>query len=359
MARRGGFSLVLLSLSMLIVAGFPEIPHVDAQILSRVAALAFDPSPETNLASSVTDPAAGFAYFGTYTAIGVIVKVRLSDFTQVGSATLNSFNQNALIDGAGSYAYFRSGTTVVKVRLSDLVQVGTLSLNDVYGSLTASVIDSRAGYAYFGGGGAVAKVRLSDFIPLGNLVLNSGVYTLSTSVIDPVAGFAYFGSYTSPGVVVKLDVAAPPGFDFSLSNSGKISVLQGGSGSTTVSLAVSNGTPQTESLFCVASTLPAGASSSFTPSSVSANGSSVVTVSTPSATPIGSFQVQVASNPMGITTVPAVFTLTVNPTILGLDPIIFYSLIGGAIVLAIIGVTVVRRRHGSIPSTIGSNPKAS
>jgi len=316
-------------------------------------------SGEDYLSSSVIDSTAGFAYFGTNTSDGFLVKLRLSDFARVGSATLNRLLQSAAIDGAGSYGYFGSDFgTVLKVRLSDLIQIGTLTAID-YGFISVSTIDSHGGYGYFGGSGVIAKVRLWDFAKLTDLALNPGEQQLSTSIIDPAAGFAYFAAYTSPGVVVKLDVAAPPGLDFSLSNPGRISVLQGGSGSTTVSLALSSGTPQTVNLFCVASTLPTGSSCSFNPSSVSGNGSSAVTVSTSSATPIGSFQVQVASNPMGITTVPTVFTLMINPTILGLDPIIFYSLIGGAIVLAIIGLSVLSRRHRALLPTVGSNAKPS
>ena len=311
-------------------------------------------SGEDYLSTSIIDSAAGSAYFGTYTSDGFLVKLRLSDFARIGSLTLNRLLQSGAIDSAGSYAYFGSDFgTVLKVRLSDLIQVGTLSAID-YGFITVSVIDSHDGYGYFGGNGVIAKVRLWDFAKLTDLALNPGERNLSTSVIDPAAGFVYFATYTSPGIVVKLDVAAPPGFDFSLSNSGKVNVLQGGSGSTTINVAVSSGTPQAVSLLCVASTLPDGASCSFNPSSVSTNASSTVTVSTTSATPIGSFQVQVTGNPMGTTTIPTVLVLTVNPAILGLDPIIFYSLIGSVIALAAIAWEVVlRRRHRSLTSAVG------
>ena len=313
-------------------------------------------SGEDYLSSSIIDSAAGFAYFGTNTSDGFLVKLRLSDFDRVGSVTLNRLLQSAAIDAAGSYGYFGSDYgTVLKVRLSDLIQVGTLTAID-YGFISVSTIDSHGGYGYFGGSGVIAKVRLWDLAKLTDLSLNPSERQLSTSIIDPAAGFAYFATYTSPGIVVKLDVAAPPGLDFSLSNPGRISVLQGGSGSTTVNLALSSGTPQTVSLFCVASTLPTGASCSFNPSSLSGNGSSAVTVSTTSSTPVGSFQVQFASSPMGITTVPTAFTLSVNPTILGLDPIIFYGLVGGVVLVGIVVIEVLRRRRWSIHFTIRDKP---
>ncbi|MBI4970590.1 MAG: filamentous hemagglutinin N-terminal domain-containing protein [Candidatus Omnitrophica bacterium] len=60
---------------------------------------------------SVIDTAAGFAYFGTTSSPGKIVKVQLSDFTQVGILTLSAGENNlqaAVIDttGATHYAYF-------------------------------------------------------------------------------------------------------------------------------------------------------------------------------------------------------------------------------------------------------------
>ena len=121
-----------------------------------------------------------------------------------------------------------------------------------------------------------------------------------------------------------------------MSSHGTIRVLQGDSGSTTVTTALSRGTPQSLSLYCVASTLPKDASCSFSPSSVTPNGSSVVTVTTASATPTGSFQVQVTGSPLGTTTIPTVFTLTVNPSVLGLDPNLFYAIVGGIIAVTVI-----------------------
>src|SRR5260370_1454327 len=73
--------------------------------------------------AAVIDPAGGFAYFGTTTSPGIVVKVQLSDFTRVGALTLNSgenFLLGAVIDPAGGFAYFGTETTpgiVVKVRL--------------------------------------------------------------------------------------------------------------------------------------------------------------------------------------------------------------------------------------------------
>src|SRR5207237_6194884 len=110
------------------------------------------------------------AYFGTYSEPGIIIKVRLSDFTRVGALTL----------GSGE--------------------------DDLY----SAVIDPAGGFAYFGTDtfpGIVVKIRLSDFTRVGSLTMNSGEDELGAAVIDPAAGFAYFCSlFSLPVVIVKIRV---------------------------------------------------------------------------------------------------------------------------------------------------------
>ena len=123
---------------------------------------------ESGLTGSFIDPAAEFAYFGTSASPGTIVKIRLSDFTRVGSLTLNRGDDNlgtAVVDNAGSYAYFGSAGGIVKVRLSDFTRVGAISVAAV--GLGSLVIDSAAGFGYLVTGvnyqsSAVVRVRLSD-----------------------------------------------------------------------------------------------------------------------------------------------------------------------------------------------------
>src|SRR5207249_5253570 len=85
----------------------------------------------------------------------------------------------------------------------------------------------------------------------------------------------------------------------------------------TVTATLTDGTAEAVALSCVASSLPVSASCSFNPSSVtpsSAGATSQLTVFTTSSTPTGSFQVQVAGSPLGTTTTPTTFILTVNPS---------------------------------------------
>ena len=331
-------------------ASLGSIVKIRLSNFTRVGALSLN-GGESGLTGSFIDPAAEFAYFGTSASPGIIVKIRLSDFTRVGSLTLNRGDDNlgtAVVDSAGSYAYFGSAGGIVKVRLSDFTRVGAISVAAV--GLGSLVIDSAAGFGYLVTGvnyqpSALVRIRLSDLARDQTFTLDPNDNPTGGAIIDSVAGFAYLGRDSG---AIKLDIAAPPAFDFSMSSHGTIRVLQGDSGSTTVTTALSRGTPQSLSLYCVASTLPKDASCSFSPSSVTPNRFSVVTVTTTSATPTGSFQVQVTGSPLGTTTIPTVFTLTVNPSVLGLDPTLFYAIVGGIIaVTVIIALSAVLRWKGT------------
>ena len=153
------------------------------------------------------DPAGGFAYFGTNP--GMVVKIRLSNFTRIGALTLGGYNvDSAVIDPGAGFAYFGTLPGIVfKVRLSDFTLVDSLMLAPGESSLESAVIDPLGGFAYFGtftNPAIVVKVRLSDFTRVGALTLNAGEYNLSSAVIEPAAGFAYFGTYGQPGIVVKV-----------------------------------------------------------------------------------------------------------------------------------------------------------
>jgi len=73
--------------------------------------------------------------------------------TVVGTLTLTGGEDilsTAVIDTANGFAYFGTGTVpgkIVKVRLSDFTRVGALTLDRGEGPLTSSVIDSANGFA--------------------------------------------------------------------------------------------------------------------------------------------------------------------------------------------------------------------
>ncbi|MFH0940224.1 MAG: hypothetical protein V1899_13235, partial [Planctomycetota bacterium] len=98
---------------------------------------------ESNLTCSVIDTTNGYAYFGTYTSPGAVVKVALGVVgaapTRVGVVILNAGEEylySAAIDAANGYAYFGTNTSpgiVVKVALGGggaaPARVGAVTLN--------------------------------------------------------------------------------------------------------------------------------------------------------------------------------------------------------------------------------------
>lgn len=97
-------------------------------------------------------------------------------------------------------------------------------------------------------------------------------------------------------------------FDYSLSNSGDISVIRGASGSTTITATLVSGTPQPVSF--AASGLPTGATAAFSPASCTPTCSSTLSITTSGSTPTGTFPITVTGTPLGRTTT---FNLIVNP----------------------------------------------
>ena len=181
---------------------------------------------EENLRSAVIDEANGYAYFGTFTSPGQIVKVALarngSPARRVGAVTLgpNEFSVwSGVIDAAAGYAYFAVSSNpvrVVKIALGEgdapPTRVGHVALapSDLW-SFPPAVIDPENGYAYFGTAnspGRVVKIALgagsASPSVVGTLTLNDGEDTLRSAVIDTVGGHAYFGTGTLPGRVVKV-----------------------------------------------------------------------------------------------------------------------------------------------------------
>jgi len=122
-------------------------------------------------------------------------------------------------------------------------------------------------------------------------------------------------------------VHAQTAFDYSLSNSGKITVFPGGSGSNNITATLLEGIPSNVTLSCIDATLPLGASCSFIPKSVTptvTGNSSTLIVTTSPFTSYGKYNVSVTAGPQQTPLSPTNFTLTVgakiaiNPTNLSL-----------------------------------------
>jgi hypothetical protein len=174
-------------------------------------------------AAAAIDPAGGYAYFATGTYPGRIVRVALASFTQAGTLTLAPELRglaSAVVDPQRGYAYFGGGNSqgafIARLRLSDFSEAGTLVFPAWPSTgLTSAAVDSASGYAYFGTSvlrysgylDAVIRIDLNSFSAAGALGATATETGLVSAVIDPAGGQLYVGIETSPGQVLKIDLA--------------------------------------------------------------------------------------------------------------------------------------------------------
>ncbi|MCK6496786.1 hypothetical protein L6Q85_11065 [bacterium] len=168
----------------------------------------------TDQSLTFSDPAAGNSNVGTPDYPPSLMK-------RIGAA-YGDFNDSYLIcsviDAVNGYAYFGTGSSpgvVVKVALgtgsNPPIRVGGITLDAGENVLSSAVIDPSAGFAYFGtdtSPGVVVKVALGSgnnpMVRVGAVTLYAGEDSLRSAVIDPGAGYAYFGTNTTPSRVVKV-----------------------------------------------------------------------------------------------------------------------------------------------------------
>lgn len=212
-----------------------SVVKVDLSSFNRVGAVTLKGTTDL-ITAALLDPTSGFGYFGT--GDGYVVKIRLSDMTQVGAIEVipagSGWACSALMDASSGFAYFGLDTgenvpgRIGKVRLSDFSLVDTLTLETPASSnLCAAVIDTTNGYAYFGTdtketktngyfytNGYVFKIRLADFKHIDTVELLSDENLLSNALLDTRNGFAYFatgggyfGPFKTPGVIIKIRLA--------------------------------------------------------------------------------------------------------------------------------------------------------
>lgn len=68
--------------------------------------------------AAVIDTKSGYAYFGTHTVIGKIVKIRLADFAEVSTLKLRSGEsglRSAVLDSINGSTYFGTNTAPGKI----------------------------------------------------------------------------------------------------------------------------------------------------------------------------------------------------------------------------------------------------
>jgi len=207
-------------------SGAPGIlDKIDARQVSLLGANGFlDLDAEDSyFRSAVFDPVSGYAWLGTGTSPGRIVKVAFRDGTPevIGAVTLQEGEnclESAVIDPAAGYAWFGTLTQpghIVKVALgtgdAPPSRVGSLTLPAGEDYLISAAADPASGHAWFGTGtapGRIVKISLgAGSAPptrVGSLTLNIGENDLACAIIDPASGYGWFGTHTWPGKVVKV-----------------------------------------------------------------------------------------------------------------------------------------------------------
>jgi len=162
-------------------------------------------------------------------------------------------------------------------------------------------------------GGLAAEVGTASFTPADVAGAGTAQLTVATTAAAPAGSYPLTVTGTSGSLAhsaqVTLVVSSPPA-DFGLAVSpASRTVFRGGSTSWTVNVSTTNGFAGTVSLS--AAGLPSGATASFSPSTVSAPGSSKLTVRTGSRTPRGTYTMTV-SGASGSKTHQTTTTLTIR-----------------------------------------------
>jgi len=193
-----------------------QIIKVDLSSFSRIDALTL-PSGEDELSTVVLDAsgATHYAYFGCNTYPGKVVKVNLSTFSRVDALDLNTDEEmiySSAIDTSNGFAYFgtfQQPAKVAKIDLSTFTEAATtVTLSSGENDAASMVMDGT--YLYVGTAtspGKVVRITLSSFVRNGALTLNTGESDLYSAVIDTSLGYAYFSTFTSPGKVVRVSLS--------------------------------------------------------------------------------------------------------------------------------------------------------
>jgi hypothetical protein len=168
---------------------------IDISTFSTVAALEIG-AKDCHEDAVVVDTTNGYVYFGTLSgSVGYIEKIRLSDFSHVGTLTVGSgyIPVCLVLDTSGGYLYSASGNIperkVFKVSLSSFSIDSSISLSGIPNHGAGVKIGD---YLFFGCdiigsyNGLISKVSVSSFTEVDTLTIANG------GIIE---GLAYDGTY--------------------------------------------------------------------------------------------------------------------------------------------------------------------
>jgi hypothetical protein len=195
--------------------GNPKIVKIDLVTFTRVGSINVSKpfgliGAYIHLHTAIIEPSGRYAYFGTDTSPGVVIKFDLNTFTQMGhilfNADLNqdpwlgeSWISSSVIDPYGKYAYFATYSTpgnIIKVDLNTFSIVDRKQINE---TLSCCIIDPVGYYAYFGmhreyDDSYFTQIKLSSFTVENNTLLPRGTESFEASCIDDKNAIAYFAT---------------------------------------------------------------------------------------------------------------------------------------------------------------------
>ncbi len=182
---------------------------------------------DNELPSSVVfDSVHGYAYFGTRSFPGKIIKVATHPempLERIGALVLPDEYRplnDAFIDQENGYAYFLTNTDpirIVKIILHehDLPEyAGSTTLN-AYGDSVTSFFNSANGYAYVGvSGNMYATLKKFRLLPgmnppelIDTITFDPNERDISSSMIYPDEGYAFFAFNGNPGRIVDVSLS--------------------------------------------------------------------------------------------------------------------------------------------------------
>lgn len=168
-------------------------------------------SGEDLLYSSAIDATSGYAFFGTNTIPGKIVRIRLSDFTRVDAITLAS-GENYLVTASqlDNYAYFVTNTSPIKVKKLNMLTFtidNSLTLASTYSALSSIIVGNNLYIGDSGFPGKIFKISLATFTYTATYTLPdyySAVPSLSTDGTYLYAADYPGSTYSITGKIRKI-----------------------------------------------------------------------------------------------------------------------------------------------------------
>jgi hypothetical protein len=230
-----------------------------------------------------------------------------------GTVNLVTIKNNIFMNGAG-YAVYRSVGTNFAASYNDVYgnsntySSGVTTSNNIaqdplFANPASSDFHLKSQYGRYTPTGWVIDSQTSPAIDAGD---PTSQYSLEPA---PNGNRINLGNYGNTQEASKSTGAVPP-FDFSVSNSGAITVSQGASNSNTITASLTSGT--TQPVTFSTSGLPSGATSSFSGGgSCNPTCSKTLTISTLTSTPTGTYSI-ITSGTNGTITRTTSFSLIIN-----------------------------------------------